>query len=331
MPISVLDLFAGTDTAQIGVVRWGESVPSRLPGVYCVSATKDPSAHLVDRPAYALSPSVYSRLVAARPHLSIDGSPATQTRFADRLGSFWIPNEPVLYIGLAGTSLHGRLQQFYRTKIGDRSPHAGGWWLKTLRDLDELYVHFAEWENTATMERGMLERFAATIDPKQRALLFDQQRIAPFANVAVRRGINKRHGLSHYTSDPAPPAVAGKSPETPRPAIAENLVKHQSNQAAGLIPQDPDPSQIVYSQPVTDRDRAGNNLRIPAISKFAFPTAPGEVSVVIDGERTSARWRPNGSRSGTLGLGVKVMRSLNERTERIRISVVDGSYFILRK
>jgi len=57
--------------------------------------------------------------------------------FAARIASFWLPDEPIVYIGLA-TSLRSRVSGFYRTPIGARRPHAGGWLLKTLSILDRL-------------------------------------------------------------------------------------------------------------------------------------------------------------------------------------------------
>src|SRR5438105_3398685 len=45
---------------------------------------------------------------------------------AERVSSFWIPDEVVLYVGLAGSSLGRRLARYYATALGARSPHAGG-------------------------------------------------------------------------------------------------------------------------------------------------------------------------------------------------------------
>ena len=129
MPISVAELFKRAGVAQSGFVRRGEQVSSHQPGVYCVAMTADPNAAVVDSPVYVQSDSAYASLLNARPHLSVDGMRATPSSLAKRLEQFWIPNEPVLYIGLAGSSLRQRIGQYYATKLGARSPHAGGWWL----------------------------------------------------------------------------------------------------------------------------------------------------------------------------------------------------------
>ncbi len=130
-----------------------------------------------------------------RQDLTVDGIPATPNLLAERLGHFWIPNEPILYIGKASTSLRTRVRQYYSTKLGARSPHAGGWWLKTLDELDQLYIHFALCHDATEREQQMLAAFADAFDPVHRKQLFDSDRVGPFANVETTTRLNKRHGL----------------------------------------------------------------------------------------------------------------------------------------
>ena len=293
--------------------------------------TADPNAAVVDSPEYVPSDSAYASLLNARPHLSVDGVRATPSSLAGRLEQFWIPNEPVLYIGLAGSSLRRRIDQYYATKLGARSPHAGGWWLKTLADLGELYVHFAACDDVARRERVMLQTFAAAVLPEHRSSLFDRERTAPFANVEVSKGTYKRHGFLHYKSDP--PATNVALPHAASPATGPGITTPAT--APPTVPADVAPPQeldaVVYSQPVTDKDRTRSNLRVPSASKQVFPSFACTVPVVVDGVRAEVTWRPNGSRSGTLGVGIDVMRSLRERGERIRIGIAGGVYFLLRK
>lgn len=331
MPISVGELFTAAGAVSSGVVRWGVQVSPTEPGVYCVARTADPNAAVVNAPAYIPSASAYATLLTARPHLSVDGGPATPSSLAKRLGQFWIPNEPVLYIGLAGSSLRKRISQYYATRLGARSPHAGGWWLKTLADLGDLYVHFAACDDVDQRERVMLQAFADTVLPEHRTALFDQERIAPFANVKVANGLYKRHKLQHYKSDPQGTGVAVTLPAVPATAPASMTPTQAPPVVSPDVAASGEFDVVVYSQPVTDKDRNRSNIRIPSASKYAFPSTACTVQVVFDGVRTEVAWRPNGSRSGTLGVGVDVMRSLRERDERIRIGVVGGTYFLLRK
>ncbi|RZU62677.1 DUF6308 family protein [Zhihengliuella halotolerans] len=131
---------------------------------------------------------------------------------------------------------------------------------------------------------------------------------------AKTAGTTEESGLS------APPIVVDKSraggQESPSP---ENADDRRSG------------SLVVWSQPVTDKDRARSNLRIPAASKHVFPAEPEQVLVDLDGVLRPVNWRPNGARSGTLGLGVETMRSLRERNERIRIEPIGERFIVHRR
>jgi hypothetical protein len=142
--------------------------------------------------------SAYDALRSVCPSLTVDGAPATNEKLTERIGAFWIPESAVLYVGLAGTSVRKRINQYYSTQIGQRSPHAGGWWLKTLIDLEALFVHYAAAETPKSAEARLLETFAAAVQPSVRRALHDSERIAPFANVEVQDGVRKRHGMAGY-------------------------------------------------------------------------------------------------------------------------------------
>ena len=87
---------------------------------------------------------------------------------ADRLAGFWLPDEVVLYIGRAGprkdigvSELSDRVDEYYTTPLGARSPHAGRpptedrWPI-----FDELHVHYAYRADFMKAEERMLDRFA---------------------------------------------------------------------------------------------------------------------------------------------------------------------------
>lgn len=309
MSLTIRELFAAADLSPSGVVQWGELALPNVPGVYCVSWSADANVTRVNRDIYIPSASAYTELLSVCPSTSVDGVIATPNTLSDRMGRFWIPNEPVLYIGMAGTSIRTRVGQYYSTKLGARAPHTGGWWLKTLESLDQLYVHFALCDDVSTREQSMLAAFAASVEPERRRRLFDTERVAPFANVDAAKGLAKRHGLSNYRV-PAPAVPIGTAPELINGSPAELKI---------------------HSQPVTDKDRMRNYLRIPAESKHAFPDVTAHLKVVLDGVMIDAPWRTNGPHSGTLGVGAAYMRGLRERNEPLRIYVSNGIYTILRK
>ncbi|WP_426007641.1 hypothetical protein ACPFL9_05820 [Paenarthrobacter sp. NyZ202] len=195
MTISVGDLFTRSGLEPDGVVPWGTSVPLNVPGVYVVASTPslgDAAGHV---PTYSPDPLAFRALRMLCPNPTIDGRAASDHELASRIGAFWIPETPILYAGLAGTSVQTRVRQYYSTAIGQRSPHAGGWWLKTMAELDDLYVHFAAASDPAGAESNLLRTFAASVPAPAMRTLHDKERIAPFANVEVRKGVHKRHGL----------------------------------------------------------------------------------------------------------------------------------------
>jgi hypothetical protein len=122
-------------------VRWGQPVPETGRGVYLLSLTS--SRDRVGRvlPHCPVSAAALDALLEACPDLRLDGEVPDRDALARRLASYWLPDECVLYIGLAGQPLRTRLRQYYRTPLGATKPHRGGWWLKTLCALDELWVH----------------------------------------------------------------------------------------------------------------------------------------------------------------------------------------------
>jgi len=164
-------------------VTWGARVPCRVPGVYVIE-TPDP----LD--AAPLDPDVIAAWIERVPSLRVDCVRPSVAVLAERLASFWIPNEPVLYIGLAGTSVATRVGQFYRTRLGDAGPHAGGHWLKTLAGLDTIRVWWAATDEPAAMEDALLTAFARG---------HDLGLVLPFANRQTAGGVKKAHGITGST------------------------------------------------------------------------------------------------------------------------------------
>lgn len=74
-----------------------------------------------------------------------------------------------------------------------------------------------------------------------------------------------------------------------------------------------------------------SELRIPFEAKHAFPDVTTTLQVVLDGVHVDVLWRPNGSRSGTIGVGAAYMRRLRESDEPLQINVNNRIYTILRK
>jgi hypothetical protein len=115
----------------------------------------------------------------------------------------------VLSIGRASRSVRKRVRAYYRTPVGAEKPHAGGWWLKTLTVLPELYVHFAATEDYIEAEKAMLREFTKRVSSKSKAALHDSERPMPFANRKDGDDLRKRHRISNDTGR----MPAGSAPE----------------------------------------------------------------------------------------------------------------------
>lgn len=110
------------------------------PGVYLLSLQFDPSSLEGTRAEAPISSGAIAELLTARPGTQLVGVAAAPDALAAHVATFWLPDETIVYIGKAGTSLRARVGQYYSTPLGARSPHAGGWFRKLLQDFPELMM-----------------------------------------------------------------------------------------------------------------------------------------------------------------------------------------------
>lgn len=202
MPSTVAGLLEQTGLSHGGCVRWNSPVPSQRPGVYLISLTADPEALAAAIARCPLRPAAIQELLRVSPGVQLDCRVPSAGDLAQRISAFWLPDEVVLYIGLASTSLRKRVRQYYKTPIGASKPHAGGWFLKTLSNLDDLHVHYAECSEQAVCEDRLLQAFSRSVSTSTRASLHDAERPMPFANLEWPRGTRKRHGITGARGGP---------------------------------------------------------------------------------------------------------------------------------
>jgi hypothetical protein len=239
-----------------------------------------------------------------RRELRLDGRRPSADELAARLCSFWCSDEVIVYTGLAGTSLRRRVGQYYKTPLGARKPHAGGWWLKTLSILDQLWVHYAATPDNAAAETAMLRHFADGVSATTASKLHDPGRLAPFANLRAGGGTIKAHGITGATGElasvtaPKPSARGPRAPGTP----SSSKRRPTGGQNAGA------PSGAAVSQNVTAKDLEAGRIRFPRPAKRLFPPERAYVAVVVRGrDFASVRWdprvNPDQERSGLLAFG----------------------------
>lgn len=285
-----------------GTVRWGVRVPLDAPGVYVIAMAASPD-EMVTSPACPVSLAALDELLDARAELRVDGVRPTRDILADRLSALWLPDETVVYVGLASASVATRMTQFYKTALGARTPHAGGWPLKTLANLDQLWVHFAPVERPDEAEHDMLEQFSDEVSEATRNTLRDGDLRLPFANLVLPGGARKKHGITGAT---APRHATGPS-------------------SAHAPTGKPRATKSSPTQQVTAADVAAGRIRIPAATKPLLPPNRQVVSVVLRGREVDARWDPrNGPdrpRSGVLTVGAQALAATVVPDERLGVSV----------
>jgi hypothetical protein len=335
--------------APAGVVPWGTAPgPPAEPGlsttgIYVVALTaqlNDTQSGVAEAP---ISPAAVDGLLAARPELTVDKVHPTREDLTARLAAFWFPDEVVLYIGLAGSrkprppggELAHRVGEYYKTRLGDRSPHAGGWPLKTLTRLDDLYVHYAYCDQVDAAEKACIGRFAKHMSTTTLSTLHDPVRVMPFANLEFPKGSRKNHGIRGARAPRKPTAETNTSPRA------------TSRRAAGPVPArpirsstaPPRPSSAVTqrhrSQVVTVKDIDVGQVRIPVgPTKAILPAARADVTVVLRDRGLGARrWDPrygtDKERSGVIRVGKAAATELLTPGDVLAVSVDDAGVVAL--
>jgi hypothetical protein len=212
MPSTIAAVFAAAEVQPAGVLRWGED-PAAPPtggpstGVYLVAVTRAMNRLADALPTPPIDLGAVRALLNVRPECRLDEDRPTVAALAARLRRFWYPDEVILYIGCAGPrkrhppqgEMSKRVGEYYSTPLGARSPHAGGWFLKTLSNIAALHLHYAYCADVLTAERAMLGSFASNVSGGSRAALYDTERVMPFANLEFPKGVRKDHGVEKAT------------------------------------------------------------------------------------------------------------------------------------
>lgn len=184
-----------------GPIKWGKTLTSSDTGVYIVTlletSTQAKSAALPHAPIDLRVVQVWLSRV---PQFTLDGKRPTASAISERIANFWIPDEIILYIGQTGSELSKRLNQYYTHKLGNRSPHKGGHWLKTLSNLKDLCIYWVENIDPKPLEQQMLNYFQDQVSDESRKNLYDPNLPIPFANLEITYPSRqlKQHGLKKH-------------------------------------------------------------------------------------------------------------------------------------
>jgi len=301
VPSSVNTLLSAAGLAPEGVVHWGEIVRSQGRGVYVVALAEDPHSLEGALTECPIAPERIAELHSVRPELTLDERRPSPEELAARIASFWLPDEVVLYIGKTDGALQNRVGQYYRTPLGARRPHSGGWFLKTLGNLDDLWVHYATTEEPVAAESSMLAQFMSEVSAQALRGHPDPELPIPFANLEVCEGSHRRrrkHGIRNARG----PIERGRDfASTSREDVgAEQGKAAASNRASAPKVM----GEVHRTQRVTTRDLENGQIRIPAATKPVFPSERKRLEIVLRGRLlTDVLYRPSTTRSGILGIG----------------------------
>lgn len=324
-PSSVTSVLSAAGLAPDGVVRWGELINSDEPGIYVVSSIDDVDAEGHEPRPAPIDEKAVARLLELRPELTMDGIRPNCTQLVKRLAEFWLPDEHIVYIGLA-SDLHNRVNQFYGTPLGARRPHAGGWFLKTLRNVEDLYVHWSKTYDRVTAEGAAIGAFVDRVSPQAKAQLRDPAHPFPFANLEWPPGTRKAHGIRGARAPRVrlPGTESGRRGEAAHPGRLAEVI--------GTVPTQTLGEGSGRTQRVTANDIATGQVRVPRRTKTIFPRDKAELDVVLRGTALRATWDPRlvpRERSGVIRVGRAALGSKVSEEEVLTVSI-NGSIYEIR-
>jgi hypothetical protein len=312
MPTTVREAFRAAGLEPDGVVPWGTPIDEPRAGVYVVSLTIQTDSlegALAEAP---LSMPAFELWLEVRAELTLDGARSDAVLLAERVAGFWLPDEVIVYIGKAA-SLATRVGDYYTTPLGARRPHAGGYFVKLLSNLGDLYVHYAAGDDPAAAEDAMVQAFCAGVSEETLSALLDPAHPIPFANLEWPQGVRKAHGLR-----------GARESKSPRPSPGPQGPAGQPDQpAAPLVPRTPPVTApgSYRTQRVTEADLRAGQIRIPISTptKSLFPSEKVPLRVVLRGAALDARWDPrmgpDRERSGVLRFADKAALQSRVRAE----------------
>lgn len=190
MPTSPEALFREADLNISGCTAWNVPPNNPRPGVYVVSLPSTGIANTGFLPHAPISVALVREWIGRVPAFTFQGQQFPRAELvAEFIQRFWLPDECIVYIGKA-TSLRRRLGEFFRHRLGDRMPHKGGHWLKTLTNIHHLSVFYAEClsePEAIQKETQLLQLFSRQTSAASKSALFNPDCPLPFANLKISR------------------------------------------------------------------------------------------------------------------------------------------------
>ena len=197
MPVTVKEIFKVVGLEAPVGIKWKTPIPTNDNGVYVVSLSSDASINKDTCSTFEIGEEIFSNWKILSPNLNVNGM-VSKKIIEEELNKYWKPKEAVLYIGESTSKTNGlgkRVKQFYDHNVGRKGPHTGGYWIKLLSQLENLYVYHAKCKNPRDTEFKMLMYFIEQSTGKSFYELDELGIHLPFANLKV--DFQKRHNISN--------------------------------------------------------------------------------------------------------------------------------------
>ena len=196
MPITIQKLTEKFNLSMHGKVLWNNRIPETGPGIYIISTSNDLNQNFgaIQIPAFdSMFIESWAR-TSTDLKLNVSDRPSV-SEIINELEKRWHPNENILYIGKATgkKGLDSRIKQFYDHQVGYSSPHAGGSWIKLLKNHPKLYIHYSKCPNPENVEFQLLLYFAEILSGKSYLEMNNIGKYLPFANLLL--DLNKKHNF----------------------------------------------------------------------------------------------------------------------------------------
>lgn len=201
MPTTIQELFDTFNVKKINKVPWSSKIIDNYEGIYIVSLSPCYEENLpISFPSF--DNAIIKMWIDNLSGFTIDNIKPTVHSLKKRLNEFWLEDESILYIGKASKrnvddGVGNRVDEYYRTKIGSRSPHSGGQWLKTLTNIKSMTVFYGNVNDSASVEIEMFDYFISKVSETSLSKLRDKKYPLPFANLRYKTGVDKNSGLKN--------------------------------------------------------------------------------------------------------------------------------------
>ncbi len=188
-----------------GPVQWGRPIRHGAPGVFVFELS-------AAMPSANLDLSRIGKWLERVPDLRLDATRPVSKDLQARLNAFWLPSQPVLFIGSSPGSVAGRVASIAKTVPGDRKPASSGYWLHFLRAMPDLKLWWAATDAPEEYEDALLAAFAEGVPAAERAALPDPAVVMPWAVLRTPDGKRKPTGITNpQLPEVKAPAVKGVS------------------------------------------------------------------------------------------------------------------------